>query len=106
ALPHTCGSCGASCPPLALLPRHGDVRQAGACCSYGRHVHTRVQGRALAHPVGQYRTPPRTCERTVVAGHHTCPLLPSAAPPHKGERRTESPAPSTAVGAGHLTTTP
>src|SRR5699024_9070090 len=28
-----------------------------------------VQGRALAHPVGQSRTPPRTCERTVVAGH-------------------------------------
>src|SRR5699024_7761130 len=31
------------------------------------------------------------------------PPLPFAAPPHKGERRTESPAPTRSVGAGHLT---
>src|SRR5699024_4383965 len=30
------------------------------------------------------------------------PPLPFAAPPHKGERRTESPAPTRSVGAGHL----
>ena len=54
-----------------------------------RHC-THVQGRALAHPVGQYRTPPRTCERTVVAGHHTS-HTPLPQPQHRGARDDKAP---------------
>ena len=49
-----------------------------------------VQGRALAHPVGQYRTPPRTCEPTVVAGH-LLSRTPLPQPQHRGARDDTAP---------------
>ena len=74
------GDCQGSARPKHTATRRGVLARVGHLVSRTAQdgvlvsstlTPSTVQGRALAHPVGQYRTPPRTCERTVVAGHHT-----------------------------------